>query len=44
VDPKKVQLGLMIGIQAPPLVYQHPGFLNEAGNGFTAFGSYARAR
>jgi membrane-associated protease RseP (regulator of RpoE activity) len=41
-DPKKVQLGLMIGIQAPPLVYQHPGFLNEAGNGFTAFGSFAK--
>ena len=41
-DPKKVQLGLMIGIQAPPLVYQHPGFLNEVGNGFTGFGTYAK--
>ncbi|MEY9857358.1 membrane-associated protease RseP (regulator of RpoE activity) [Catenulispora sp. GAS73] len=41
-DPKKVLLGLMIGIQAPPPVYQHPGFLNEVGNGFTGFGTYAK--
>jgi membrane-associated protease RseP (regulator of RpoE activity) len=41
-DPKKVQLGLMIGIQAPQLTYRHPGLLNEVGNGFTSFGSYAK--
>jgi len=41
-DPKQVQLGLMIGIQAPPLVYQHPGFLNEVGNGFDTYGSYVK--
>ncbi|WP_194913033.1 M50 family metallopeptidase [Catenulispora rubra] len=41
-DPKKVQLGLMIGIQAPRPVYQHPGFLNEVGNGFTGFGTLAK--
>ncbi|GAA2032416.1 site-2 protease family protein [Catenulispora yoronensis] len=42
VDPAKVQLGLMIGIQAPRLAYTHPGFLNEVGNGFTTFGSFAK--
>jgi membrane-associated protease RseP (regulator of RpoE activity) len=41
-DPKQVQLGLMIGIQAPPLTYQHPGFLNEVGNGFDTYGSYIK--
>ena len=41
-DPKTVNLALMIGIQAPPLVYQHPGLLNETGNAFTTFGSYAK--
>jgi len=41
-DPKQVQLGLMIGIQAPPLVYRHPGFLNEVGNGFDTYGSYVK--
>jgi membrane-associated protease RseP (regulator of RpoE activity) len=41
-DPKKPQLGLMIGIQAPLLAYTHPGFANEVGNGFTTFGSYAK--
>jgi membrane-associated protease RseP (regulator of RpoE activity) len=41
-DPKQVQLGLMIGIQAPPLTYQHPGFLNEVGTGFDTYGSYIK--
>ncbi|ACU76585.1 peptidase M50 [Catenulispora acidiphila DSM 44928] len=41
-DPSKVQLGLMIGIQAPQLVWTHPGFANEVGNGFTTFGSFAK--
>lgn len=41
-DPKQVQLGLMIGIQAPPLTYRHPGFLNEVGNGFDTYGSYLK--
>ena len=41
-DPKQVQLGLMIGIQAPPAVWKHPGFAGEVGNGFTTYGSYIK--
>ena len=41
-DPKKVVLGLMIGIQAPQPTFRHPGFANEVGNGFTSFGSFAK--
>jgi len=41
-DPKQVQLGLMIGIQAPPEVTKHPGPVSALGNGFSAFGSYAK--
>lgn len=41
-DPKQVQLGLMIGIQAPAGGYQRPGLASEVGNGFTTFGSYVK--
>ena len=41
-DPKKVNLALMIGIQAPVGSYQHPGLANEVGRGFTSFGSLAK--
>jgi len=42
-DPSQVQLGLMIGIQAPPLVTKHPGPISALGQGFSDFGSNAKA-
>ena len=41
-DPKQVQLGLMIGIQAPPDRSPSTPVRSRLGNGFTAFGSYAK--
>ncbi|MBS2532328.1 site-2 protease family protein [Catenulispora sp. NF23] len=41
-DPNQVQLGLMIGIQAPPEITKHPGPVSALGQGFSDFGTYAK--